>query len=162
MYHGVMRRNVDAAVFLRRGKTVYVVVFVDSAAYRAKAVVAVGQNVRNGEFVEPYRFGCLNDSDVSDIVRRYGVESDMQGFAFCRFSAVMRGEDLIRHGAGVTFVRRSFLEFTGDVPVAFSVKFYHCVLRKNFIVNVIILLNYILSKRIARAYRKKDALTRLF
>ena len=46
----LMRRNIYTAVLLRGAKTEHVIVLVDSTAYRAQRIVAVGQHVRYRKF----------------------------------------------------------------------------------------------------------------
>ena len=82
----LVRGNVDAAVFLCRGKTEYVVVLVDRAADCAKRVVAVRHGVRDRELLEPAGACGLNDADVGDVVRNQRVETDVHNAAFVRFA----------------------------------------------------------------------------
>ena len=60
------------------------VVLIDSATYRAKGVVAVGHRIRDRELVKAAGPGCLDDTDISDVVGCHSVESDAQFRSFFR------------------------------------------------------------------------------
>ena len=66
--------NIDAAVLVGCGQSKHVVIFVDGAAYRAQGVMAVGQNVGKGEFLHAGRPGCLDDTDVGNVMAGHGIE----------------------------------------------------------------------------------------
>ena len=54
MDHGLMRRNIDAAVFLGAAQSEHMVIFIDGAAHGAQRVVAVGEHI--GEWgISPVR-----------------------------------------------------------------------------------------------------------
>ena len=91
----LMRGNVDTAVLLCGGKAEEVVVLVYSAAYGAKAVMAVCENVGQGEFGKSACTCGLNDADVGNVVR---CERIKLYFKLCIVSGgVVRGEDGICH-----------------------------------------------------------------
>ncbi len=71
----LVRGNIDAAEFLRCGKTEYVVILIDGAAYRAKGIVAVGHRVGEREFLKSAGASRLNNADIGDIVAHHGVKS---------------------------------------------------------------------------------------
>ena len=77
MNNRLICRNVNSAVLDCRRKTENVVVLVDCAADRAKAVVAVGQRIGNREFCKSACSCGLNDADVGDVVRNEGVELNL-------------------------------------------------------------------------------------
>ena len=71
---------VYTAVFLCGGKTEYVVILIDGSANGAKAVMAVGENVRNRDFLKT---GCacgLNYTYIGNIVRCKSIEFDPELF----------------------------------------------------------------------------------
>ena len=68
MDNSLVCRNIDSAVFFRCGKTENMVVLVDCSADGAKAVVAVGQGIRNGELPESAGSCSLNDAYIGDVV----------------------------------------------------------------------------------------------
>ena len=69
-----IRRNVDAAVFVRRGQRKLVVILVDGAAHRAEAVVAVGHNIGQRKFLHAGGAGRLDDADIGNIMARHRVK----------------------------------------------------------------------------------------
>jgi len=73
-----MRGHENAAVFARRRKTEEVVILIDGAAHRAQAVVAVGEGVGNGKFLEAAGARGLDDAHIGDVVGGQGVEADAQ------------------------------------------------------------------------------------
>ena len=42
--------------------------------------MAVRQNIRNREFFEPRSAGCLDNANVSDVMRSQGIKSDLKLF----------------------------------------------------------------------------------
>ena len=100
-----MRRNVDAAVFSRRGEAEDVVVLVDRPADRAERVVAVRQHVGDRERSQARCPRRLDDANVSDVMARQLVELDPEHIAavfrrpVCCLLRVVRGQDLRRHRA---------------------------------------------------------------
>ena len=74
----LMRRNIDAAVFLSTGKTKHVIVLVDGSTYCAETVMTVCQNIWDREFFQSGCTRCLNDSDKCNIVRCQFVELDLK------------------------------------------------------------------------------------
>ncbi len=95
MNDGLMRGHEDAAVFLRGGKAEDVVVLVDRAADGAEAVVAVGQRVREREFLHAAGAGGLDDADVSDVMGDHRVEFNMKTLVV--LPIIVTAHDLIRH-----------------------------------------------------------------
>ena len=73
-----MRGHKDAAVLARGRKTKEVVVLVNGAAHGAQAVVAVGQRVGNGKFLEAAGAGRLHNANIGNVVRGHGVKADAQ------------------------------------------------------------------------------------
>ena len=51
---------------------------IDRSADCTKAVVAVGQHIRNGETLKTGCSGSLDDSNVGDVVGRHRVELDFE------------------------------------------------------------------------------------
>ena len=86
-----------AAVLLGGGQTEHVVVLVDGAAYGAEAVVAVGEDVGQGELLEAAGPGGLDDAHVGDVVRGHGVELDLQIGHVA--AGVVAFQDAVGHGA---------------------------------------------------------------
>ena len=74
----LMRRNIDAAVFLCAGQSEHVVILIDRAAHCTETVVTVCQNVRNRKFLESRSTRCLDDPDECNIVGRQLVKLDLQ------------------------------------------------------------------------------------
>ena len=74
----LMGRNIDAAVLLGAGQAKHVVIFIDGTADSAKAVVAVGQNVRDRKLLQSAGSGCLDDAHIGNIMRSQLVELDLQ------------------------------------------------------------------------------------
>ena len=89
--------NVYSAVLLGGGKPENVVVLVDCAAHRAKAVVAVGEHIRQRELFETACARRLDYADISDVVRSHGVEAQTQCGVVAR--RVVRGQHGICHCA---------------------------------------------------------------
>ena len=75
---GQVRRHVDAAVFPGGGQGELVIVLIDGAAYRTKAVVAVGQHIRHGKMGHAGSPCRLNDTHRGDIVTGHAVEFQPQ------------------------------------------------------------------------------------
>ena len=63
-----MRGHKDAAVLARGREAKEVVVFVDGTAHGAQAVVAVGQRVGNGKFLEAAGAGRLHNTNIGNVV----------------------------------------------------------------------------------------------
>ena len=125
MYDGKMRRNVNTAVFFSRSQTENVVVLVDRAAYGAKRVVTVGQDVRNGKFFQSYRTSRLNDTYVGDVVRSQSVEFDSDSLSGFGCDLGMRGDYFIRHRLFVAGIVLRCRNATARVTVFSAKKFYH-------------------------------------
>ena len=64
----LMRRNINAAVFLGAGKTKHVVILVDRSTDSTETVVAVRQNVRDRELLQPRCTSGLNNSNKCNIM----------------------------------------------------------------------------------------------
>src|SRR5699024_2378271 len=88
--------HVYAAVFLCGGQPENVVVLVYRTADGAKAVVAVGEDVRQGKFIQPARTRRLNYADVRYVVRSHSVETQSQRGKVSR--GVVRGENTVCNG----------------------------------------------------------------
>ena len=88
--------HIDAAVFFSGGEAKGVIVLVDRAADGAKAVMAVGHGVGNGEFDEARSARGLDDADVGDIVRSERVEADAHGAA--AIARVVGAQNLVGNG----------------------------------------------------------------
>ena len=119
--------NVYAAVFLSRRETEDVVVLVDSAAYGAERVVAVGHSVGDRELGHSARSCRLYDADIGYIVRYEGVEFDSQVGAV-RLSYVMLVENRIRDSVLSCFCggnRRSVRNFSVLKKDTVVCKLYH-------------------------------------
>ncbi len=86
--------NVDAAVLLCGGKAEYVVILIDGAADSAKAVVAVGHRIGDGEFLQAGRPCRLNDADIGDVMRHKAVKPYLHLFGI--IGGVVCAKDLIR------------------------------------------------------------------
>ncbi len=102
MDNSQMRRNKDAAVFLCSGQTKAVIILVDSAANRTKAVVAVGKNIWHREFFQPGCAGRLDNVDKGDVVAGHGIKLDLQVFLIA--ARVMRLHDIPCNGALFGFI----------------------------------------------------------
>jgi len=81
MDDGEIGGDIGSAELLRGGETEEVVVLVDRAAHGAEAVVAVGQRVRHGKFLQAARDGGLQNADISNVVRDQVVEAELHLFA---------------------------------------------------------------------------------
>ena len=78
MYDCLVGRHIDTAVFFRTGQPKHVVIFIDGSAHCAKAVMAVGQHIRNREPLEAGRSRRLNDPHKCNIMRGELVKLDVQ------------------------------------------------------------------------------------
>ncbi len=78
MDDGQVRRHEDAAILFGRRQAEPVVVLVDGAAHRAQAVVAVGQDVGQGELFQPRRPRRLDDAHEGDVVAGHRVKLDLE------------------------------------------------------------------------------------
>ena len=78
MDNSLMRRYINAAVLFGTCQSKHVVILVDGAAYGAKAIVAVGQHIRDREFLKPRCSCCLDDTNVSDVMGSQFVKLDLQ------------------------------------------------------------------------------------
>ena len=76
--YGLMCRNKFAAVFFCRGQTEHMIVFIDRAADGAQGVVAVGQHIGKRKLLKTGGTGCLNDTDIGNVMRRHRVEFHFQ------------------------------------------------------------------------------------
>ena len=74
----LMRRHIDAAVFLRTGQTKHVVILVDRTAHRAQGIATVRQHVGNRKTGQSGRSGRLNDTHKGDIMGRQFIELNLQ------------------------------------------------------------------------------------
>ena len=74
----LMRRHIDSTVALCTGQSKHVVILVDGAAYGAKAVVAVGQHIRDREFLKPGCSCCLGDPYERNVVGSQLIKLDLQ------------------------------------------------------------------------------------
>ena len=68
MNNRLVGRNIDTTVLLGGGETEDMVVLVDGTTDSAQRVVAVGHRVRDRELVKSAGAGCLDNSDISDVV----------------------------------------------------------------------------------------------
>ena len=94
-------RDKVAAVLLCGRKTEDMVIFVDCTADRAKAVVAVGQDIRKREFCQTAGTCRLNDTDIGDIVGCHRIKLDFQ---LCRVvGGIVRGQNRPRHRVVLCF-----------------------------------------------------------
>ena len=89
-------RDVDAAVLVGSGEGELVVVLIDGAADSAEAVVAVGQDVGQGESLHAGSAGRLDDADISDVVAGHGVE--LQTKLVHVVALVVSLQDAVGHG----------------------------------------------------------------
>ena len=78
MDHGLVRRNIDAAVFLCAGQAEDMVIFIDGASDSTKGVVAVGQYVWHREFFQSGSPCRLDDPHISDVVGSQFVKTDLE------------------------------------------------------------------------------------
>ena len=76
--NGLMRRNIDTAVLLRTGQSKHVVIFIDRTADCTQRVMAVGQNIRDREFLQSGCSRSLDDSDKGNVVRSQLVKFDLK------------------------------------------------------------------------------------
>ena len=94
--------NIDAAVLVSSGQCELVVVLVDGAADCAQAVVAVGQDVGQGELLHAGSAGRLDDADIGDVVAGHRVELQLQ---LVRITALVVGlQDTVGHSAFFSFL----------------------------------------------------------
>ena len=122
---GLVGRDVDSAVFLRRREAEGVVILVDGAAHGAQAIVAVGHGVWNGELLKAGGLGGLDDAHEGDVV---GDESVKLQPELLRVGALVVGaEDGIGDGL-LPGARRGRVR-PGELPVgvhsAPGMIFYH-------------------------------------
>ena len=96
--------DVDAAVLVGSGEGELVVVLVDGAADSAEAVVAVGQDIGQGELLHAGSTGGLDDADISDVVAGHGVE--LQAKLVHVVALVVSLQDAVGHGAFGGFLFR--------------------------------------------------------
>ena len=68
MNNCLIGRNIDTTVLLGGGEAEDMVVLVDGTTDSAQRVVAVGHRVRDRELVKSAGAGCLDNSDISDVV----------------------------------------------------------------------------------------------
>ena len=94
MDHGLVRRNINAAVFLSAGQTEDMVIFIDGASDGAKGVVAVCQYVWHRKFFQSGSPCRLNDPHVSDVVGGQLIKTDTQFVHGWR--RIMCCQDLVR------------------------------------------------------------------
>ena len=94
-----MRGHKNAAVFFGGGQAEAVVVLIDGAAHGAKAVVAVGEHIRNGEFLQTGRTGRLDDAHKGDVMAGHGIELDLQVFGIA--AGVVGLQNAVGHGASL-------------------------------------------------------------
>ena len=87
MDNSLVCRNIDSAVFFCCGKAENMVILIDCSTDSAKAVVAVGQCIRNGELPESACSCGLNDSDIGDVVGDERIKTNLH-FLFVFFNAV--------------------------------------------------------------------------
>ena len=92
----LMRRHIDAAVFLRTGQAKHVVILIDGPADGAKTVVTIRQNIGNRKLFQPAGSGCLDDSYKGNIMRSQFVEFNLQLFFRC--CMVMPLQDPVSNG----------------------------------------------------------------
>ena len=78
------------------------VVLVDGTADRTQRVVAVGQDIRDREFLHAGCFGCLDNADKRDVMRSHGVKLNFQLVHVA--GGVVRGEDGIGNRALLCFL----------------------------------------------------------
>lgn len=97
--------DVDAAVLVGSGEGELVVVLIDGAADSAEAVVAVGQDVGQGELLHAGSTGGLDNADISDVVAGHGVE--LQTKLVHVVALVVSLQDAVGHGAFGGFLFRS-------------------------------------------------------
>ena len=130
MDDSLVGRHIDATILLGGGKAEHVVVLIDSATYRAKGVVAVGHRIRDWELLQSARTGCLDDTDICDVVRCHGIETDAHLLALGAVHIVC-AEDSVGDCVFTCLVRRRHAGRIGDdgLPVqeinAVRGQFYH-------------------------------------
>ena len=78
MDNSLMRRYINAAVFLGTGKAKHMIIFIDRTANGTKAVVAVCQYIRDRELLKSACSCCLNDTDKSDVMGCHLVKLYLQ------------------------------------------------------------------------------------
>ena len=97
--------DVDAAVLVGSGEGEFVVVLIDGAADSAEAVVAVGQDIGQGELLHAGSTGGLDDADISDVVAGHRVE--LQTKLVHVVALIVSLQDAVGHGAFGGFLFRS-------------------------------------------------------
>ena len=80
MDDGHMGRYIKAPEPLHRRQAEDMVVLVDGAPYGGQAVVAVGQDVGNGEMVQAAGNGRLDDPHIGDVMAGKSIELQMEVF----------------------------------------------------------------------------------
>ena len=88
-------RYIDAAEALGCGQAEKMIVLVNGAAYSAKCVVAVCENVGEGEFLQAAGHGSLNNADIGDVMRSDGVIAQVQ--LALAFFGVVALQNVVRH-----------------------------------------------------------------
>ncbi len=101
----LVRRYIDAAVFLGSSQTVHVVIFINSAAYGTQGVVTVGQHIGHGETGQSGSPGRLDDAHEGDVMRGQLVKADAQCLAALR--RIVLFQDLPCHGVVSGFLSGS-------------------------------------------------------
>ena len=95
MNNRLVRRYIDAAIFLGTGQSKHVVIFVDRSPYRTQRIVAVGQHIGDGEFLKPGRPRRLDDPYEGNIVRRQLIKFDLKLFHVP--GSIMRLQNPVSH-----------------------------------------------------------------
>ena len=70
--------------FFGTGQSKHVVILVDGSAYGAKAVVTVGQHIRDREFLKSGCSCCLDDTYECNIMGSQFVKLNLQASPYCR------------------------------------------------------------------------------
>ena len=99
------------------------VIFVDRTTYSAKAVMTVGQNVRQGELLHARSSCSLNDTNKGDIMRGHLVKLDLQILVIA--GNVVAGQNAISHGTLLScFLVRSAAGLCGNSLCNITSVFY--------------------------------------
>ena len=74
----LMRWYIDSAVFLCTGQSKHVVIFVDGSTDCTKAVMTVGQYIRNWKLFQSGCSGCLDNSNICNVMGSQLIKFDFQ------------------------------------------------------------------------------------
>ena len=107
-----MRWQIDSAIFLCCCKSKYMIIFVDRSSYCTKAVMTTGKYIRKWEFFDSRGSGCLNNSNISQVMTGDRIKFNLQ--ILFVFSNIMRLQNIIGNRSGFVlffFILKFFSRF---------------------------------------------------